>query len=143
MDSDTDSDYEYDYDYHYNNCVNSAWREMRSKFEEKTYFKLCIEEPLDTIISNKDSIDIIDERGDMYEYSSLPKYYKERYNNYLHIKSIDGKPITLEQVLNEMMDCNYYSKDNVFQTEYLNHIFLERINPKSRNSNQFELFLGS
>lgn len=143
MDSDTDSDYEYDYEYHYNNCVNSAWREMRSKFEGKTYLKLCIKVPLDTIISNKDNIVIFDRRDNMYEYYTLPKYYKERYNNYLHIKSIDGKPITLEQVLNEMMECNYYSIDNVFQTEYLNHIFLESISPKSPNSNQYELFLGS
>lgn len=140
---DSDSDSEYDYEYHYNNCVNAEWREMRSKFEDKTYLRLCIEEPLNTIISNKDSIVIFDKRDNMYEYDNLPLLEKNRYNNYLHIKSIDGQPITLEQVLNEMIDCNYYSKDNTFQYEYLNHIFLESITPKSPNSIQYELFLGS
>jgi len=133
-----------EYEHYRNTAVNSEWRELRDIFEDQTYLRLCIEEPLDTIISDKDCIVICDVRDNMYEYSSLPQYEKNKYNNFLVVRSIEGKPITLRVVLNEMMACHYYSRDNLDQSKYLNHIFLESIDPPSSpDSIQYQLFLGS
>ena len=80
----------------------------------------------------------------MYEYSSLPQNEKSKYNNFLVVRSIEGKPITLGVVLNQMMACDYYSRDNLVQSKYLNHIYLESIDPpSSTDSIQYEVFLGS
>ena len=130
-------------DLEYEPYGDQEYKDFQRYFEDKTYLRLCIEEPINTIISTEESIVLFDKRDNMYEYSSLPPLEKNKYNNYLHIKSIDGQPITLKQVLNEMIDSEYYSKDNTFQYEYLNHIFLESISQKSPNSIQYEMFLGS
>jgi hypothetical protein len=122
---------------------DQEYREFQRYFEDKTYLQLCIEQPLNTIISTEESIILFDKRDDMYEYSSLPTLEKNKYNNYLHIKSIRRKPITLKDILTKMIDSEYYSKDNTFQHEYLDHIFLECIEQKNPNTIQYELFLGS
>lgn len=121
---------------------DEEYKKFKSIFEKKTYLMLCIEEPLDTIISEDKDIVIYDNRKDYYEYSELPENIKNKYVNYLHIRS-NNKPITLKDVLTSMMNDRFYSINNKPMYEYFNHTFLENIY-KSKNSNmQYELFLGS
>ena len=122
---------------------DDEYREFQKYFEDETYLRLCIEEPLNKIISKEQIIVLYDKRDNMYEYSSLTQSEKNKYNNYLCIRSIDGKPITLKQILTEMMNCEYYSKDNAFQCSHLDHIYLESIDKTNPLSIQYEVFLGS
>ena len=121
---------------------DEEYKKFKEIFETKTYLMLCIEEPLDTIISEDKDIVVYDNRKDYYEYSELPDNIKNKYVNYLHIRS-DNKPITLKDVLTSMMNNRFYSIYNKPMYEYFNHTFLESIY-KSKNSNmQYEIFLGS
>jgi len=121
---------------------DEEYKKFKEIFEKKTYLMLCIEEPLDTIISEDKDIVIYDNRKDYYEYSELPVNIKNKYVNYLHIRS-NNKPITLKDVLTSMMNDRFYSINNKPMYEYFNHTFLESIY-KSKNSNmQYEIFLGS
>ena len=121
---------------------DDEYKKFKNIFETKTYLMLCIEESLDTIISEDKDIVIYDNRKDYYEYSELPDNIKNKYVNYLHIRS-DNKPITLKDVLTSMMNDRFYSIHNKPMYEYFNHTFLESIY-KSKNSNmQYEIFLGS
>lgn len=121
---------------------DEEYKKFKRIFEKKTYLMLCIEEPLDTIISEDKDIVIYDNRKDYYEYSELPDNIKNKYVNYLHIRS-NNKPITLKDVLTSMMNDRFYSINNKPMYEYFNHTFLESIY-KSKNSNmQYEIFLGS
>ena len=121
---------------------DEEYKKFKRIFETKTYLMLCIEEPLDTIISEDKDIVIYDNRKDYYEYSGLPENIKNKYVNYLHIRS-NNKPITLKDVLTSMMNDKFYSIHNKPMYEYFNHTFLESIY-KSKNSNiQYEIFLGS
>tara|TARA_B100000963_G_C22393937_1_gene565763 strand:- start:96 stop:497 length:402 start_codon:yes stop_codon:yes gene_type:complete len=121
---------------------DEEYKKFKGIFEKKTYLMLCIEEPLDTIISEDKDIVIYDNRKDYYEYSELPDNIKNKYVNYLHIRS-NNKPITLKDVLTSMMNDRFYSINNKPMYEYFNHTFLESIY-KSKNSNmQYEIFLGS
>jgi len=114
-------------------------------FEKKSYLRYCMFDSfddLDKVISNEDNIIIYDNRAHYYEYNQLPDDMKNKYINYLHIRKKDDKPITYRQVLTEMMNCKFYSKNNKEQYEYFNHIFLEDIIHKE-NTIQYELCLGS
>ena len=55
---------------------DEEYKKFKRIFEKKTYLMLCIEEPLDTIISEDKDIVIYDNRKDYYEYSELPDNIK-------------------------------------------------------------------
>tara|TARA_B110000208_G_C11777628_1_gene432659 strand:- start:1539 stop:1961 length:423 start_codon:yes stop_codon:yes gene_type:complete len=122
---------------------DNEYIDFKDEFETKSYLSLCIEKPLDTIISEKTSIVIYDNRTDCYEYSNLSESEKKKYINYLHIKKKKGVPITLKRVLTEMMNNYFYSINNKEIYEYLNHVFLEEIYQSKKDSIYFDLFLGS
>ena len=103
---------------------------------------LCIEEPLDTIISEAKDIVIYDNRKDYYEYSELPDNIKNKYVNYLHVRSVN-KQITLKDILTSMMNDIFYSIHNKPMYECFNHTFLESIYKSKKSNIQYELFLGS
>ena len=121
---------------------DEEYKKFRDEFESKSYLRLCIEEPLSTIISSEENIVIYDDRSSCYEYSGLPKSESCKYINYLHIRAKNHEVITLKQVLTEIMNCYFYSVNNKEKYEYFNHVFLESINRKP-NTIQYELFLGS
>jgi len=120
-----------------NNIKNS-----KKSLKKKSYLRLCIVKPLDTIISNKENIVIYDNRSNCYEYSDLPESERCKYINYLHIKATNNEVITLKQVLTEIMNCDFYSIENKVKYEYLNHVFLEDIYGMP-DTIQYELCLGS
>ena len=121
---------------------DEEYKKFRDEFESKSYLRLCIEEPLNTIISSEENIVIHDDRSNFYEYSGLPKSESYKYINYLPIRAKNHEVITLKQVLTEIMNCDFYSVNNKEKYEYFNHVFLESINRKP-NTIQYELFLGS
>ena len=121
---------------------DEEYKKFRDEFEDKTYLRLCIDKPLNTIISSEENIVIYDDRSDSYEYSDLPKSERCKYINYLHIRAKNNEVITLKQVLTEIMNCYFYSVNNNEKSEYFNHIFLENITRK-QDTIQYELWLGS
>jgi hypothetical protein len=122
---------------------NEEYQNFKKEFQQKTYLTLCIEQPLDTILSQQDNIVIYDDRSDSYEYSHLSKREKKKYINYLHVKKEKDSPITLKKALTEIMNHEFYSANNKITSENFNHIFLEDIYNGNPNSNQYEVFLGS
>ena len=121
---------------------DEEYKKFRDEFAAKSYLTLCIEEPLNTIISVEENIVIYDDRSNCYEYSDLPESERCKYINYLHIKAKDNEVITLKQVLTEIMNCDFYSVNNKEKYEYFNHVFLEKIVRKP-DTIQYELWLGS
>ena len=123
---------------------DEEYKKFRDEFESKSYLRLCIEEPLSTIISSEENIVIYDDRSSCYEYSGLPKSESCKYINYLHIRAKNHEVITLKQVLTEIMNSDFYSVNNreTKDSEYFRHVFLESIARKP-NTIQYELFLGS
>ena len=121
---------------------DEEYKKFRDEFEDKTYLRLCIDKPLNTIISSEKNIVIYDDRSDSYEYSDLPKSERCKYINYLHIRAKNNEVITLKLVLTEIMNCYFYSVNNNEKSEYFNHIFLENITRK-QDTIQYELWLGS
>ena len=121
---------------------DEEYKKFRDEFEDKTYLRLCIDKPLNTIISSEENIVIYDDRSDSYEYSDLPKSESCKYINYLHIRAKNNEVITLKHVLTEIMNCYFYSVNNNDISEYFNHIFLENITRK-QDTIQYELWLGS
>ena len=122
---------------------NEEYKKFKKEFESKTYLTLCIEQPLDTILSQQDNIVIYDDRSYSYEYSHLSKSDQQKYINYLHVKKDNDSSITLKKALTEMMNHEFYSKNNKITSENFDHIFLEDIYSANPNSIQFEVFLGS
>jgi hypothetical protein len=121
---------------------DEEYKQFRDEFESKTYLRLCIEQPLNTIISSEENIVIYDNRSNCYEYSDLPKSESHKYINYLHIRANNHELITLKQILTEIMNCDFYSVNNKEKYEYFNHVFLENITRK-QNTIHYELWLGS
>ena len=122
---------------------DDEYKQFKDEFEDKSYLRLCIEQPLNTIISYEENIILYDNRSDCYEYYNLPDYEKQKYINYLRIKKDPDEYITLKTVLKAIMNDYFYSNDNKEIYRYLNHIFLESFSNDKENSIQFEVFLGS
>ncbi len=121
---------------------DEEYKKFRDEVESKSYLRLCIYKPLNTIISSEENIVIYDDRSNCYEYSELPNSERCKYINYLHIKAKNHEVITLKQVLTEIMNCDFYSVNNKDKYEYFNHVFLENITRKP-DTIQYELWLGS
>ena len=121
---------------------DEEYKKFRDEFESKSYLRLCIEEPLNTIISSEENIVIHDDRSSCYEYSGLPESESCKYINYLPIRATSQEAITLKQVLTEIMNCDFYSVNNKEKCESFNHVFLEKIVRKP-DTIQYELWLGS
>jgi hypothetical protein len=122
---------------------NEEYRKLKAEFQRKTYLVLCIEEPLDTVISYKDNIVLHDDHSEFYEFSDLPVSEAVKHMNDLNIERGNEEAITLRTVLKVMMDDYFYSIDNKERYEGLNHVFLESIDCLDPDSNQFRVFLGS
>jgi hypothetical protein len=122
---------------------NEEYRKLKAEFQQKTYLVLCIEEPLDTVISYKDNIVLHDDHSEFYEFSGLPISEAVKHMNELNIKKYNEEAITLRTVLKAMMNDYFYSIDNKERYEGLNHVFLESIDCFHRDSNQFSMMLGS
>ena len=122
---------------------NEEYRKLKAEFQRKTYLVLCIEEPLDTVISYKDNIVLHDDHSEFYEFSGLPVSEAVKHMNDLYIERGNEEAITLRTVLKAMMDDYFYSIDNKERYEGLNHVFLESIDCLNPDYNDYRVFLGS
>lgn len=122
---------------------NEEYRKLKAEFQRKTYLVLCIEEPLDTVISYKDNIVLHDDHSEFYEFSDLPVPEAVEHMNDLNIERGNEEAITLRTVLKAMMDDYFYSIENKERYEGLNHIFLESIDCLNPDYNDYRVFLGS
>ena len=78
---------------------DEEYKKFRDEFESKSYLRLCIEEPLSTIISSEENIVIHDDRSDCYEYSGLPKSESCKYINYLPIRAKNHEAIITDRCI--------------------------------------------
>ena len=122
---------------------NEEYKKLKAEFQQKTYLVLCIEEPLDTVISYKDNIVLHDDHSEFYEFSDLPVHEAVKHMNKLNIERGNEEAITLRTVLKAMMDDYFYSIDNKERYEGFNHVFLESIDCLNPDYNDYRVFLGS
>jgi hypothetical protein len=122
---------------------NEEYRKLKAEFQQKTYLVLCIEEPLDTVISYKDNIVLHDDHSEYYEFSDLPVSEAVKHMNDLYIERGNEEAITLRTVLKAMMNDYFYSIDNKERYEGFNHVFLESIDCLDPDTTQFSMMLGS
>tara|TARA_B100002019_G_C21077531_1_gene502100 strand:+ start:253 stop:708 length:456 start_codon:yes stop_codon:yes gene_type:complete len=122
---------------------NEEYKKLKAEFQQKTYLVLCIEEPLDTVISYKDNIVLHDDHSEFYEFVHLPIPEAVKHMNDLYIERGNEEAITLRTVLKAMMNDYFYSIDNKERYEGFNHVFLESIDCLDPDTNQFSVCLGS
>jgi hypothetical protein len=122
-----------------NDYGDNEYKNFKNEFENKTYLYLCIEKPLDTIISNETSIILNDIRNDMPECINLTKEEAEEYNYKMLVNSTNGLNITLKNCLETIMNSEYYnisSFSNCFDHQFLEDIYQDK-------TQKYHLFLGS
>jgi len=77
---------------------DDKYKKFRKVFEEKTYLSLCIEKPLDSIISNEKTIILNDIRENIPECRNIPYEEQIKYNNKIVVSSKTNS-ITLRDCL--------------------------------------------
>ena len=77
---------------------DDKYKKFRKVFEEKTYLSLCIEKPLDSIISNETTIILNDIRENIPECRNIPYEEQIKYNNKIVVSSKTNS-ITLRDCL--------------------------------------------
>ena len=118
---------------------DNEYKNFKHQFDNKTHLDLCIEKPLDTIISNETSIILNDIRDDMPECMYLTKEEAEEYNYKMIVNSTNGLNITLKDCLETIMNSEYYNIKS-FSSGF-DHRFLEDI--YQDKTQDYHLFLGS
>jgi hypothetical protein len=118
---------------------------FRKVFEEKTYLSLCIEKPLDTIISNETTIILNDKRDDLPELRYLPNEEQIKYNNKIVVSSKTNS-ITLRDCLEAIINDKFYNNNSFssdFDHRFLEDIYEDKTQTTSEPIKNFHLFLGS
>jgi hypothetical protein len=97
---------------------------------------------LDEPFTNLDRICIVDDRISQYNYyySDVCPSVLNTLSSNLIIKSVDNKPITLRQIINEMILDEHYNSDVVRGDD---HCFLESLDVREDSDDIFYTFFGS
>ena len=97
---------------------------------------------LDEPFTNLDRICIVDDRISQYNYyySGVCPSVLNSLSSNLIVKSIDNKPITLRQIINEMILDEHYNSDVVCRDD---HRFLESLDVREDSDDIFYTFFGS
>ena len=125
----------------YANCLED---DLQHEFLDAPFVIFCIDSlaELDATFGEEQVNISHDNRADRsnYHYDDIPADQLNKYNNYTRVFALNGKPITLRDVLKALYLDDHYKKEKVSSDP---HQFMEGSQKSDKSVIQFEIIWGS